>query len=196
MRRLVVIGIILLISGCSSNRSPVGEEALYNYVRDESNGLIQQVDVDGFHLEMIWKPTDLIAQQQMINGTKHEFDSLKNYFSHYLYFTLQMTYDGKDLETKFGTDPASFAGKISFLSYGFTENVRLKAGNKASPPLECIYSRSYGIGASQCLIVFEMPTTDDLEVDVDGTDLGFGRQTFPFKLSDIKNAPQLKIRSL
>lgn len=193
MRGLVAIGIILLVSGCSSNKSPVGEEALYSYVRNESNGLIRQTDIDGFHLEMVWKPTDLIAQQQMIKGTKPEFDSLKNYFSRYLYFTLQMTYDGKDLETKFGTDPASFADKISFLSYGFAENIRLKTGDKTNPPLECIYSRSYGMGTSQCLIVFEMPTTDHLEVDVDGTVLGFGRQTFPFRLHDIKNAPQLKI---
>jgi hypothetical protein len=145
---------------------------------------------------MIWRPNDLIVKQQAVKGTPRELDSLTNYFSKYMYFTFEMTKDGKDLETSFASDPSNFADKISFLASGFSQEIRLLTRKDTTAALECIYSRSYGMGASQCLIVFNKPTEEHFEIEVKGYPIGFGRELFPFNLSDIKNAPKLKAKSL
>jgi len=187
----LVLFLMLIISTSCSHKTTMDEKELYKFIRNEHNGLIKSKETEGFHLAMVWKPNDLIARQQAIKGTKREYDSLTKYFSNHLYFTLEMSYDGKDLETKFGSDLASFPDKISFLSSGLSQNVQLKSKQDTLSPMECIYNRSYGIGISQCLIVFEKPKDNQFEVEVKGYPIGFGKQTFQFNLSDIENAPRL-----
>jgi hypothetical protein len=141
---------------------------------------------------MVWKPNDMIARQQVNKGTKREFDSLRDYFSKYLYFNLEMTKDGKDLETYFASAPESFADKISFLSAGVSQHIQLVTQKDTLPAIECLYSRSYGMGNSIFLLVFDKPKESEFEIQVSGYPIGFGKQLFPFHLTDIKNAPRLK----
>lgn len=194
--RLIAYSILVLVVGSCARTNQLDEKELYKFIRDEDHGLMKSKDKDGFHLAMVWKPNDLIVQQQLDKGTQREFDSLTSYFSKYLYFTLQITKNGKDLETSFANDPASFADKISFLSSGFSQNIQLITKKDTVSVLECIYSRSYGMGASQCLIVFDKPTEDKFKIEVKGYPIGFGKESFPFRLSDIRNAPKLKTKLL
>ena len=195
MRLVFYLVLVFALGRCASS-TQLEEKALYQFVRDEDNGLTKTADADGFHLAMVWKPNDLIVKQQMDKGTKGEFDSLTNYFSKYLYFTLEMTRDGKDLETSFASDPGSFAEKISFLSSDFSQNIQLVTKKDTTSVLECIYSRSYGMGVSQCLIVFNKPKENQFEIEVKAYPIGFGKQSFPFILSDIEKAPRLKTKFL
>lgn len=188
---LIMSTCLAVTIGCRSGE-PLDEKGLRSYVRDESNGLIKKQDTDGFELTMVWKPNAMIASQQVNKGTKHEFDSLRDYFSKYLYFNLEMTKDGKDLETYFASDPGSFADKISFLSARFSRNIRLITKKDTLPAIECLYSRSYGMGSSNCLLVFDKPKESEFEIQITGYPIGFGKQLFPFNLTDIENAPRLK----
>jgi hypothetical protein len=193
--RTRTIGIALLLAtvGCTDRPSELDEKALYAYVRDESNGLARTREEDGYRVTVAWKPNGLIAKQQAYKGTEREFDSLNSYFSKYLYFTLELEKDGKDLEAAFAADPGSFAEKISYLSAGLQQDIRLTAENDTLPALECLYARSYGMGRSQCLVVFERPRKgNNFTVEVTGHPIGLGRQRFEFKTKDIDNAPRLK----
>jgi hypothetical protein len=145
---------------------------------------------------MAVKPNDLIANQQVMRGTKREFDSLRKHFSKYLYFNLEMTKDGKDLESYFASDPEGFANKISFLSSEFAQNIQLVTELDTLSALECSYTRSYGMGRSNCLVVFERPKEKEFEIQVSGYPIGFGRQQFQFNLTQIENAPRLKTKYL
>src|SRR5260370_28390310 len=142
MRGAIFLILALSLWSCE-RKTELEEQDLYKFVREESHGLIMIKEEDGFQLAMIWKPNDLIAKQQVIKGTKQEFDSLKNYFSKYLYFTLEMTRQGKDLETSFASDPGSFAEKVTYLSSGLSQNIRLITPRDTVLAIECIYSRSY-----------------------------------------------------
>jgi hypothetical protein len=181
----------IVIGGCTYNEA-LTEKDLINYVRNDNNGLIKTAEAEGFKLTMIWKPNDLIASQQVIKETKREFDSLRNYFSKYLYFNLEMTKEGKDLETYFASDPASFADKISFLSASLSQHIQLITPKDTLPAVECLYSRSYGMGSSNCLLVFNKPKEREFEIQISGYPIGFGKQFFSFSLIDIENAPRLK----
>jgi hypothetical protein len=195
MKLAIYFFLILAYSSCT-RKEQLDETALYNFIRDEDNGLIKIKDTEGFHLAMVWRPTDLIARQQAIKGTKKEFDSLNNYFSKYLYFTLEMTKGNKDLETLYAADPGSFADKISFLSSGLSQSIHLVTKKDTASVLDCIYSRSYGMSVSSCLIIVNKPKENHFEIEVNGYPLGFGKEVFPFTLSYIEKAPKLKVKFL
>ncbi len=186
---------MLSFSSCRP-KAELGESDLFRFIREESHGLMKTKEQEGFRLAMVWNPNEFIARQQITKGTRREFDSLKEHFSKYLYFSLEMTKDGKDLETSFAADPGSFADKISFLSSEFSQNIHLITKRDTTCALECIYTRSYGIGLSQCLVVFEKPNTKWFEIEVKGYPLGFGKQVFEFNQTDITNAPRLKTKYL
>jgi len=189
---IAVFGCIMFIA--CQRQEYLSEKDLFDFIQDESNGLIAIKRENGFILRMMWRPSDLIALQQASNGGTREFDSLKNYFSNYLYFTLDMSYGNTDLETQFAKDPSSFADKMSFLNSELSENIRLITKSDSYIPLECLYTRSYGTAHSQCLIVFPRPEADRLNIELSAPPLGIGKLTFSFLSSDILSAPKLKIK--
>jgi hypothetical protein len=195
MRANILILSIISLLGCQS-RQPMDQNSLISFVDDEDNGLKKTVEEKGFTLTMKYRPMDFIAEQQMEKGTQKEYDSLTNYFSKYIYFNLLITYDNKDLESAFGLDPGSFADKVSYLSSDFSQSIKLITKKDTLDILDYSYSRSYGVGPSNFLLVFNKPSTNQFEVEVKGYQLGFGKIAFPFTQTDIKKTPKLKLKLL
>jgi hypothetical protein len=190
---LCLIFISILVS-CQRPTDALDEKDLYQFVGDEGNNLSKKEEADGYTVTVTYKPSDLIALQQMRSKTSSEFDSLSHYYSQYLYFMLEMTYDDKDLETAYASDPGSFAEKITYLSSGMTEHIRLVTARDTTALTDYVYARSYGLGSSQCLLVFDKPKEEDFKILVNGLVLGFGQLSFPFQSSNIKKTPQLKLK--
>jgi len=193
MKTFLNLTFVILLWSCSPP-GPLDEPGLYQFIRNEQNGLMKVKESNGFSLALIYKPAELIAKQQLGSSSRKEFDSLVNHFSKYLYFTLEMTYHGKDLETAFGSDPGSFADKISFLSSDFAQDIQLTSEKDTLSVLDFVYSRSYGMGVSTCMMVFEKPKGEDFTIMVSGNKIGFDLKEFLFQKSKIENAPKLKLK--
>jgi hypothetical protein len=191
MIRALLIGLIFFCNACQPKS--LDEAALLAFVKDEENGLIQKIEYDDFKLEATYRPTDLIVKHQMEKGTAKEIDSLRKAYAPYLYFVLSVEREGKDLETGFAMDLGTFAEKISYLSSSFSENIVLATDVKTYSITDYLYTRSYGTGPSRFLVIFEKPTENNFELVVEGHSLGFGKVKFPFKQTDINNAPSLKL---
>jgi hypothetical protein len=195
MRIGILVVYTFFIAACALEKQ-VDEKALVSFIDNNDNGLKKTIEEKGFTLTMKYKPVDFIARQQMEKGTQKEYDSLTSYFSKYIYFNLLVTYDGKDLESGFGLDPGSFAEKVSYLSSDFSQSIKLLTKKDTLDILDYAYSRSYGIGSSNFLLVFNKPATEQFEIEVKGYQLGFGKIAFPFTQTDIKRTPQLKLKLL
>ncbi len=195
MRGVIYILSIVLLQACHQ-KQPLDQNMLVRFIEDEGNGLKKTIDEEGFSVSMMYKPVDFIAKQQMQKGTRREYDSLIRYFSDYLYFTLAITRDGKDLETSFGLDPGSFADNISYLSADFGQAIKLLTKKDTADILDYAYSRSYGIGSSNFLLVFKKPRDEKFEIEVKGYHLGFGTINFSFDQTDIEKTPKLKLNLL
>jgi hypothetical protein len=191
MMRFLLIGLILFTYGCKPK--PADEASLLVFVKDVDNGLTQSVEYNDFKIEAAYKPSDLIVKHQMEKGTAREIDSLRKAYSPYLYFTITIEKEGKDLETGFAMDLSSFAEKISYLSSSFSENVVLATDSKTYSVADYLYTRSYGTGPSKFLVIFEKPTENNFSLVVEGHKLGFGKLKFPFTQSDINKTPPLKL---
>jgi hypothetical protein len=181
----------MLPFGCKPTR--LDEQALMAFVQNEENGLVKKETYGTFTLSAYYKPTDLIVKQQLLKNTQREIDSLKNAYAQYAYFVLSLEKDGKDLESSFALNAGTFAEKILYLTSAFPENIRLMAGNEQYTLEDYLYTRSYGSGPSQFLLVFKRPVENSLTLTVKGYDLGFGQVDFAFAQADINNIPPLKL---
>jgi len=183
----------ILIFGCRHQKLS-SDSDLNNYINDEDNGLTKIVNQDGFTLTMRYKPAQLVAKQQLIRGTKREYDSLVKYYSKYIYFNLEISKNGKDLETKFGSDLHSFPDKISYLSNEFSSGIQLVADADTLELSDFLYSRSYGVSTSNFMLVFNHPKGQNWQIVVTSEKLGFGTVVFTFTQSDVENIPEINTK--
>lgn len=191
MKNLLAVIFVFLIYGCRERY--LDEQGLNKYLLDESHGTMKQIEEDGFHLSLTYRPSEFIARQQTVTGTEEEFDSLRTYFDRYYYFLLDMTYQGKDLETSLALNPSRFAQNISYLSDKFSEDVRLITAKDTARVVDFVYARSYGIGSSQFLLAFDKPGQDKFEIQLKGYPLGLSKKAFLFDKGDLNKTPHLKI---
>lgn len=182
---------LMLQFGCKPAR--LEEQALMAYMQEEENGLVKKATYGAFVISAYYKPTDLIVKQQLQKNTLREIDSLRSAYKQYMYFILAIEKDGKDLETSFALNASSFAEKILYLTSAFPENIRLMAGSQQQTLEDYLYTRSYGSGPSQFLLVFKRPAENTFTLTVKGHELGFGQVDFTFAKADINNIPPLKL---
>jgi hypothetical protein len=185
--------ILLFFAMACSKVKPVSERELNEYVLDEKNGLIQTVEENGLKITMTYRPSEFIAKQQIIKNTRLEYDSLNEYFSSYLYFLMEITYNNKDLETSFALKPSNFASNISYLSDKMGEDIKLVSETETLPIVDYVYARSYGVGPSQFLLAFEKPKSNQFQVEMKTYAIGIGNHSFSFNKKDLENRPHLKL---
>jgi hypothetical protein len=188
--RYGLIFLFVLLQACSA--SVASEAEIKTFLQDPDHGLFKKKEDSGFEIEVLYRPTDFIVKQQMEKGTPHEIDSLRKAYAKYHYFLLTISKSGKDLETQFAYDLGSFANKISFLASDFSSKIFLQTENKDYSIQDYVYTRSYGMGLSQFLLVFERPAEARFDLTIEGYDLGFGKVQFAFDQSDIKKIPHFK----
>lgn len=186
---MTIFTVCMLWQSCGP--STASEAEIKAFLKDEGNGLIKKVEDSGFDIEVLYRPTDFIVKQQMKKGTLNEIDSLRKAYGNYHYFLLTISKEGKDLETNFAYDLGNFANKISFLASNFSSKLYLQTANKDYTLNDYVYTRSYGIGQSQFLLVFENPTEAEFDLTIEGYELGFGKVQFAFHQNDIKKIPNL-----
>jgi hypothetical protein len=189
--RVSFIFIIVLLAGCSSERS-TDKHGLVSYIEDEDNGLKKTRESDGFKVTATYRPNDFVAQQQMSGTTADEYDSLLQLYSKYSYFIVDISKNGKDLETAFVLDKSDFASNISYLSSRFSEKISVIIGDDVRPVTDFLYERSYGMTDSKFLLAFENINENDFHLVIDGRELGFDEISFPFEKSKIKSIPKLR----
>jgi hypothetical protein len=191
MRMMLFVFVGFTLTSCFGSKA-LDEKQLREYINNEENGLKKTVAYENYTISMTYRPTDLIVKQQMNQNSQHEIDSLRKIYSKYVYFTMTIEKDGKDLETDFAMNPSQFSSMISYLSAQFGSNISLETEGGREPIKEYVYVRSYGTGPSNFLLVFDKPQESDFTILVEGHDIGFGRTTFSFNKSDIEQTPNLK----
>jgi hypothetical protein len=184
--------VVLLCAGCSDHRW-TDREGLVKYIQDENNGLRKTEEVDGYKITATYRPNDFIARQQMLGTTVEEFDSLLQLYSPYSYFILDISKEGKDLETTFVNEKNDFVQRISYLSSRFSEKITVRIDGEVRSITDFVYERSYGMTGSQFLVAFENISNDDFDLVIDGRELGFGEVSLPFESNRIKSIPKLRL---
>ena len=93
-------GILILIAiatlcACSSKTFNDSDEVLA-FIRNPDNGYYQTKTINGVNFSILYKPTDLLVDQELQNNfDSFIIDSLRNKYKKYIYFALSMSKNSK-----------------------------------------------------------------------------------------------------
>lgn len=181
--------IIFVVVACSKNG--ITEAELNQYIVKSENGLLKVHEKGGSLLKMQYRPQALVAK----NTASDSDTSL--HVDDKIYFLLQMSVDGKDIESYSLVKGVPLDKTVNFLSFHMAEQISLYDGHKTISPLTAFYSRTTGmLPYTQIMIVFDKkeltPITKELVITLKEIGLGTGDTQFNFSLEDIQKVPNLK----
>ena len=187
--------IIMLVS-CSSPES-LSPEALNKYIQDADHGLVQKAEVNGYTIQVNYRPTDLLVDQELHHkpADKNEIESLRKKYGAYYYFILSLSKDNKEALHQTGGD--QYSDLVQTLSFRMNNYVNLTtSATDTIPTGDFILNRTYGLSdATSLLFVFRREKAKDKEwvqFNLNEFGLNIGNQRFRFKTKDLENVPKIK----
>jgi hypothetical protein len=168
---------------------------------DEDNGLIQRSEINGYSIEVFYKPTDLLIHQE-VNGEDADdtiLKSIRSKYEPYYYFTLNLSRDKKEALQVNG-DMGQYSELVQTLSFRMNGYVNLTTTAQDTIPTgDFILNRTYGMSdATSLLFVFNKEKAQDqdwIQFNLNEFGLGVGNQRFRFRTKDIEAAPKINFNS-
>ncbi|MCZ8023317.1 MAG: hypothetical protein O9302_09405 [Cyclobacteriaceae bacterium] len=200
MNNIIFIALIILsVVACKSKQTLEYDEFI-EFVNNEKNGLKKSEVGNGVLIEVIYRPTDIIAYQQLqIDSDQRSIDSIKNHFSNYFYFLLNLSKESKEA---LHTQPNTFneySSLLSTLSFNMREYVYLTSSSNDTIQVADFYlDRTYGYSkATSLLFVFSKEKIKDsnyIQFNLNEFGLGLGNKRFRFDIEDFNTAPNLEFK--
>ncbi|WP_378185628.1 hypothetical protein ACE939_10995 [Aquimarina sp. W85] len=189
---------LFLLSACSTTTFDSKEE-LWEYLKTEEHGYLQNKTVNGVSFSLVYKPTDLIVDQMLGDDRNTAtIDSLRQHFDRYLYFNLSMSKNEQELLSNVAGNKQRFGAMVNELAFGMHSKIHMITPAKDTIAMtDYIYPRMYGMsGATTLLLVYpkEKNIMESQEINLTIEDLGFytGEVKFKIPTDIIKNEPKLK----
>ncbi len=198
--------LVLMILGCT-NKTFNTEKELWPYLKNEKNGYIQHKNINGYDFTLVYKPTDLLVQQELGNETDAEtaetssgqrISALREKYNKYMYFSLSISRNNKELLSTAPNNRNEFGAMVNQLAFGMSDKVHLFTQQKDTIALaDFIYPRMYGMSRSTD-ILFVYPrekkqlTKEYLNFTIEDLGLYTGEVKFKVSVKNINNEPQLK----
>lgn len=155
--RFLIVGLITLVLISCNNKTFETAEALWSYIKDTDNGYLQNKTVNGVEFSLLYKPTDLLVEQELVDYSE---DSLikryRNKYKDFMYFTLSMAKNNRELLSNVAGNKQQFGAMVGELAFGMGQKVHLYTSQKDTITLtDYIYPRMYGMsGATTMLFVY------------------------------------------
>ena len=174
-------------------------EEMWTYLKNPEHQYIQTKTVNGVNFSIVYKPTDLLVQQELGKEISSKaIDSLRKKYEKYLYFNLSMSKNNQELLNTVAGNKEQFGAMVNELAFGMEQKVHLYTPQKDIIPMaDYIYPRMYGMsGATTMLLVYprdkQLVDSDYMTFTIE--DLGFYTGEVKLKISTkiINNEPQLR----
>ncbi len=192
-------GLLFLVFIMASCKRSLSEEKMVKYINNPKHGLIQENLINGTQLKLIYRPSDLLAWQEIQATDSVSRDKVKKIRARYngqYYFLLSISPQGREI-LSFASDREWFSAMVSKLSFGMEECINLV--NETRDTLKLLtynYPRMYGMSSStDMLFVFEkmkLKSNDMLTFEMKEFGLLTGDVKFKIMVRDLKRAPKLK----
>ena len=167
------------------------------YVLNPENGLSTSHDKEGVKLQVHYRPKDLIIQQNLNQRSKAEIDSLRNALSHYEYFILGLSREGREIETAYAGDQVKYNSVVQYLNAGITENIHLINERDTVDLYEALYIPHFGSSnTTSMLLIFKegfAKDDDQIKIVFDDPVFGTGKTEFAFEVNKLRHAPNLDV---
>jgi len=197
MRFFCVILTALALSSCSRPEFLTPEE-LQLFILDEENNLKKSEEVNNYRIEVTYRPTDLLVNQEigdeLVDGNKLE--QLQKKYNGYYYFILSLSKNKKEALHQMDGDMERYSELVQTLSFEMTQYANLTTSTQDTIPVgDFILNRTYGVSAStDILFAFNKEKSrgkDWVQFNLNEFGLGVGNQRFRFSTKDLDNAPKI-----
>ncbi|CAL2065077.1 hypothetical protein [Tenacibaculum sp. 190524A05c] len=198
MKNNILILILTIIFMSCSSKSFDDKEKLWEYLRDSENGYLHTKNVNGYDFSIVYKPTDLMVTQELGQEyTKEDVEKFRKKYKKYIYFTLSMSRDNKELLSSTPKNRQEFGAMVNNLAFGMGEKVHVYTTKKDTLELlDYVYPRMYGMSKSTDML-FVYPRDEnylqDEYLNITVGDLGTytGEVKFKIPTQKIKNEPKI-----
>lgn len=191
--------LILCLSNCTT-KSFDTKDALWEYLEEKENGYLQEKNINGYNFSLLYKPTDLLVEQELCEDrSEKKIKELREKYQKYMYFTLSMSKDNKELLSTTPTNRNEFGAMVNQLAFGMREKVHLFTQQKDTlEMLDYNYPRMYGMSQSTTLLFVYPKNEKYLEeefLNFTIQDLGTytGEVKFKIPTNIIRNEPKIKL---
>jgi hypothetical protein len=192
----LIVVLVLLALSCTTPEYLTPEE-LNKFISDADNGLIQKNEVNGYVLEVAYKPTDLWVHQE-IEGESVDAKKIKSFrskYDPYYYFILNLSKNNNEalqVDGNFG----QYSELVQTLSFRMNDYVNLTtAAQDTIPTADAILNRTFGLSeATSVLFVFSKEKAKGKEwvqFNLNEFGMGVGNQRFRFKVKDLEQVPHI-----
>ena len=193
----LILTIVPLLWNCSQ-KTFKSEKEIWTYLKDPSNGYLQQKTINGINFSIVQRPTDLLVKQELGDNTDSEqIKLLREKYSKYMYFNLSMSKNNQELLSTAPKNRNEFGAMVNQLAFGMGERVHLYTQKKDTIELaDFIYPRMYGMSNSTT-IMFVYPRNkkelqgDYLNFTIEDIGMYTGEVKFKIPIKNIMNEPKL-----
>lgn len=199
MRPLILTMMLaFLVFSCFYRTRYVSKEELVQYILNPENGLIKTEQRNGFDIQVLYRPNDLIVEQLAVITTQVEWDSLSHALAPYRYFIVKISKDNKELETHAAASPELHRKLIEHLNSGIAQDFKAIAGKDTLDVDQVVYTPFFGTAnQTSFMLVFKtneskLSTTNLIYND---SFFGLGLVDYEFKKSELKRIPRLTFNS-
>jgi hypothetical protein len=195
--QLKYLAFCFLLLGCG-RPDYLSEVELSRFILDESNGLVKEINTNGFLLKIHYRPTDLMVAQEMRTVTTPSVKAIeearKKYKGHY-YFILSLSKEGKEVLSPAAQGMVGFSDLLQTLSFRMAEKVNLTTAKDTIFVADYIYNRTFGMSAStDLLFVFDKAKAkgqEFIQLNLDEFGLGIGSKSVRFDIDKLENSPKI-----
>lgn len=188
---------MLVLSSCSA-REYLSPEELETYILNEENQLKKTVEVSGYKIEVVYRPTDLFVHQEIGEEPVDikPLDHLRTKYNSNYYFIVSLSKNEKEAlqEVEGGMD--QYSSLVQTLSFRMGQFANLTTSlHDTIPVADAMLNRTYGMSKTTDILFAFSKTgaskSDWIQFNLNEFGLGIGNQRFRFKCADLENVPQI-----
>lgn len=196
---LVIYISLFLFIGCA-DKTFEDRDSLLEYLKEFDNGYCLRKKVNGFRYDLMYKPTDLLVFQELSsekNYDLHDVVRLRNKYGKYMYITLSISKNNKELLSSTPKNRKEFTDMVHRLVFKMKKSVHLFNQNKDTlEMLDYVYPRLYGTTRStEILFVYPKDkkylNNEFLYFTIEDLGNYTGEIKFEIKTNKILNEPSL-----
>lgn len=196
-RLFIALILAALVSSCFYRTRYVSKEELVQYILDPENGLIKTEQRNGFDVQVLYRPNDLITEQMTVVGSQEEWDSLSHALGSYRYFIVKLSKDNKELETHAASSPDLHLKLIEHLNGDIAQDFIAIAGKDTLEVDQVVYTPFFGsANQTSFMLVFNSIKEKSSAINLIYTDSFFGLGRFEFEYNDLNRIPRLTPNSI
>jgi len=198
-KRLLYLFFGFLVLFVSCKRSLTRTELL-EYLNAPDNGLVKEKQINGIHIGLQYKPSDLYVEQHLRaipdSIRKSELDKLKKQYGENLYLQLSLGKNNREIVSSF-VNTSMHSAMVNRLAFGMRDFVVLTTESRDTILLKDYnYVPTYGLSTNnKILFVFENNNLNESEYfkfQLKEMGLETGQVNFKIKIKDINSLPPLK----